>query len=178
MRWRLIGWGVPVVLLLLPLIAGAPWTGSDYATAGALFLVAGLTIELAMRSSRDGAFRAGAGIAVAAAFLLLWVNLAVGFLGDEGNRANLLFVLVIALALAGGMVARFRAAGLARAMFVTAAAQVLVGMVALGAGWATPGRAGLYEVVLGTGLFTALWLAASWLFARSARGRGVTAHPG
>ena len=28
--WRIIGWSIPIVLLLLPLVAGAPWTLSDF----------------------------------------------------------------------------------------------------------------------------------------------------
>ena len=34
--WRLIGWSVPVVLLLVPLVAGFPWTPSDYVIMGVL----------------------------------------------------------------------------------------------------------------------------------------------
>ena len=44
---RLMGWSIPVLLLLVPFAAGAPWTPSDYVVAGALFTIVGLGIELA-----------------------------------------------------------------------------------------------------------------------------------
>lgn len=166
--WRILGWGAAGTLLLLPLLAGAPWTGSDYVVMAFLLGGAGLTLELATRASGDGFYRAGAGLAVAAAFLLLWVNGAVGFLGDEDNPANLMFLGVLAIALAGAFVAQFRPAGMARAMFATAMAQLLVGVVALAAGLGSPGYAGLYEVVLGTSVFGGLWLISGGLFRKAA----------
>ena len=169
--WRIVGWSIPVLLLLLPLVSGAPWTLSDFVTAGAMLIAVGLALELALHASRDLSYRAGAAAAVAAIFLLIWVNVGIGFLGSEDNPANLIFGAVLAVALLGASLAHFRAAGMARAMYATAACQVVVGLVALAAGWAAPGRAGIYEVVMGTGLFTGLWLASGWLFARSARGQ-------
>jgi len=105
---------------------------------------------------------------VAAAFLLVWVNLAVGFLGDEGNPANLMFLGVIAIAIFGAIVARARAAGMSNAMLIAAGAQVLAGATGLATGWASPGSEGIYEVVLGTGLFTPMWLLSAWLFRKAA----------
>jgi hypothetical protein len=167
--WRIIGWSIPILLLLLPLIAGAPWTLSDFVLMGLMFLVAGIGVEWAVRASGDTAFRLGAGTAIATAFLLIWVNLAVGFLGDEGNPANLMFAAVLSVAFGGGFLAHFRASGLARAMVAAAACQLVVGIVALVAGWASPGRAGLYEVVMGTSLFAGMWLVSAGLFATAAR---------
>ena len=131
--------------------------------------VVGATVELAVRVSSDGRYRAGAALAVVTGFALVWVNLAVGFLGDEGNRANLIFLAVLAVAVAGAAVARTRPAGMARAMLATAAAQIAVGIVALVAGWASPGRTGIDEVALGTALFAALWLVAAALFRAGGR---------
>lgn len=166
--WRILGWGAASIVLLLPLLAGAPWTGSDYVVMGALLGGAGLLLELATRVSGDRFFRAGAGAAIAAVFLLLWVNGAVGFLGDEDNPANLMFLGVLAVALSGAILARFRAAGMAHAMFATAAAQLLVGIVALAAGLGSPGYDGIYEAVMGTSVFTGLWLLSAGLFRKSA----------
>ena len=167
--WRIVGWGGVAFLLLLPLVTGAPWTLSDFIAAGAMLGGAGLLVELAVRASLDPAYRAGAGLAVAAIFLLIWVNGAVGFLGDEDNPANLVFIGVIAIAALGALLAGFQPLGMARAMFAAAAAQVAVGIAALAAGWGSPGYAGVYEIVLGTSLFTLLWLTSATLFLKAAR---------
>lgn len=166
--WRIVGWGAVALILLVPLVTGAPWTLFDYVVAGALLGGAGLVLELVVRASGSLFYRAGAGLAVAAAFLLVWVNGAVGFLGNEDNPANLMFAGVIAVAVLGSALSGFRATGMAWAMFAAAAAQAAVGVTALAMGWTSPGDAGLYEVVMGTSVFGALWLISGGLFRKAA----------
>ncbi|HRJ63648.1 hypothetical protein [Brevundimonas sp. UBA2416] len=166
--WRRIGWGAAALILLLPLITGAPWTLFDYIVAGALLGGAGLVLELVVWASGSLAYRAGAGLALAAAFLLIWVNGAVGFLGNEDNPANLMFAGVIAVAVLGSVIAGFKAKGMAWAMSAAAAAQVSVGVIALARGWTSPGNAGLYEVVMGTSVFSAMWILSGGLFRTAA----------
>ena len=163
------GWGGVAFILLLPLITGAPWTLSDYVAMGVMLGITGLLVELSVRASGDAAYRAGALVAVVAGFLLVWVNLAVGFLGSEDNPANMLFGGVIVTALLGAIIARFRPAGMASAMFVATGVQLLVGVAALVGGLGSAGPQGLYEAVMGTTVFGALWLIAGWLFSKSAR---------
>ena len=173
-RWRIASWGMAALLLLLPLLAmqvsdEVMWSAGDFIVFGVMLAVAGGMVELAARRSGNGFYRAAAGVAVAASFLLLWVNLAVGILGSEHNDANLMFAGVIAIAVGGSIMARFRPAGMTRAMIAAAVAQALVGIVALAAGLASPGPAGVYEVVVGTSLFGGLWLASAWLFSKAAK---------
>jgi len=170
------------MLLLLPLAAmqftqEVAWGAPDFIVLGSMLAAACLTVELAAWATGNSAYRAAVGVAVAAAFLLIWVNLAVGFLGSEDNDANLIFGGVLAVAIAGAIVARFQAAGMAKAMSA-AAAQILVGIVALAAGWASAGPDGLYEVGIGSGFFAALWLLSAWLFQRAAREQGVASSHG
>lgn len=166
--WRIFGWGGVALILLLPLVTRAPWTLFDFIAAGVLLGGAGLVLELVMRASGSLAYRAGTCLAVAAAVLLVWVNGAVGFLGNESNPANLMFAGVIAIAVVGSVIAGFKAMGMAWAMFAAAAAQVSVGAIALAQGWSSPGNAGLYEVVMGTSVFGALWLISGGLFRKAA----------
>ena len=119
-RWRLFGWGSAALLLLHPLVAmqfieGVAWDESDFILFGAMLLAAGGTLELATRISRSNAYRAAIGIAIAASFLLVWINLAVGIIGTENEPANLMFGGVIAVAITGAIIARLRPDGMARA---------------------------------------------------------------
>ncbi|CAA9482774.1 MAG: hypothetical protein AVDCRST_MAG39-369 [uncultured Sphingomonadaceae bacterium] len=169
---RLAVWGGAGLLLLLPAVAmrftaEVNWDETDFLVMGALLLFACGGYELAARMPGGRSYRAGAGAAIVAAFLLVWVNLAVGFLGGEGNPANLLFAGVIAVAIVGAVAARGRPAGMARAMTAAAVAQALVGAAALTFGLGSPGGQGLYEVALGTTLFGGLWLLSAWLFRRA-----------
>jgi hypothetical protein len=167
--WRLIGWGGAATLLLIPFLANAPWTPSDYAFAGAVFAVIGGMFELAVRRSGDLWYRGGVAVALATAFLLVWINGAVGIIGDEGNPANLMFLGVIAVAALGAIAARFEAAGMARAMIMAALAEMVVGGIALA------NRLGASEppfypgVLILIGFFALTWLLSAWLFRQAAR---------
>jgi len=168
-RLRKIVWGAAAILLLLPLVAmqftdQVAWTGVDFAVFGVMLAITGAGIELTLRVTDRAAYRAGACIALAAAFFLVWVNGAVGIIGNENNPANLMYGGVLAVAVLGAMVARFRPPGLARAMVAAAIAQVLVLAVAL---FAVPGAEGPkwpLDAIFLTVFFVALWLVAAWLF--------------
>lgn len=174
-RWRAAGWGAAATLMLLPLLAmqltpKVDWDGFDFAVLGTFLVGAGLAFELAAHRTGDVAYRAGVAVALAATFGLIWVNGAVGLIGSEDNPANLLFYGVLAVAGAGALVARLRAPGMARALMVTAFAQVLA---ALAAGSTTVGATtSLRDVAISTALFTPMWLMAAWLFRRAARELG------
>ena len=173
-NWRVIGWGGAAALLALPFVAmragadGVDWSGSDFVVFGTMLLLAGLGLEFLVRRAGNAAYRIGAGLAVLAAFLLVWVNLAVGFLCSENNIANLMFLAVLAVLIVGGMIVRFRPDGMAHVLLATAATQALVGVIGLVGGFASPGSEGVYEVVMGTTLFGGLWLLSAWAFSRAA----------
>lgn len=162
--WRIVGWGGLAVILSLPLIFKFPWTLSDFVFAGVFLGGAGLIVELICWASSSLSYRLGGLIALLATVGLVWVNGAVGFLGDEDNPANLMFLEVIAIAVVGSVIVRFRAAGLAKVMATAALAQLVVGIVGYAAGWASPGLAGLTEVAMGTVLFGSMWLVSAGLF--------------
>jgi hypothetical protein len=172
-RWRIAAWGTAAALILLPLFAmqvtdEVNWDETDFAFAGALILGTGVTYELAVRMTRKSAYRAAVGVALAAAFILVWVNAAVGIIGSEDDNANLMYGGVLAVGIVGAVVARFQPDGMARALVVTALAQALVAAIALVAGLGSPGS-GPLEIVPLNGFFAALWLISAWLFRKAAR---------
>ena len=166
--WRIVGWGALALLLSLPLILRFPWTLSDFVFAGIILGGAGVIVEIIVRASSSLAYRLAGLLALLASVGLVWVNGAVGFLGDEDNLANLIFLGVIAIAVVGSVIVRFKAAGLGRVLFTTAAAQILAGAIGYLAGWASPGDAGIFEVVMGTTLFGSMWLVSGGLFRMAA----------
>jgi hypothetical protein len=160
-------------LLAIPLLAmhftsEVVWTLSDFIIAGGLLFGAGLAYVLVARMGSNGNYRLGAGLAVAAGLLLIWGNLAVGFIGSEDNPANLLYGAVLAVALVGAGAARLRPRGLARAMFAAALTQVLVPLVAMLI-WQPEVNLGLVQVLGLNTAFAGLWAGAGWLFRRAAR---------
>ncbi|UFX09666.1 hypothetical protein [Sinorhizobium meliloti] len=171
--WRRAAWGAAAALMLLPLLVmqvteEVAWDLADFAIFAAMLISAGGVYELSARFSASSAYRAAIGLALATAFLLTWVNLAVGIVGTEDDPANLLYGGVLAVGIISAFIARFRPAGMARAFFATALAQALVAAVAVAAGMGYPASPPL-EILAVNALFAMLWLASASLFRKAAR---------
>jgi hypothetical protein len=179
-RWgrspgRLLLWAIPTVLLITPAVMmlqaaeGWRWSPSDFVFAAVLLYGTTGLIDLAIRKGGTLAYRFGAALAVLVSFLLVWVNGAVGVIGDEGNPANLMFIAIILVALAGSALARFAAKGMARAMLLACLLTAAIAAAAPVFGWGAaepPGTLGLTMLIGG---FAALWGLSAALFAKAAR---------
>ena len=100
-RWRIGAWTGAALILLLPLAAmqltdEVNWGRADFAAFGAMLLAVGGIFEAAARTTANAAYRAASGIALATAFVLVWMILAVGIIGSEDNPANMMFGGVLA----------------------------------------------------------------------------------
>ncbi|TGE07635.1 hypothetical protein [Hymenobacter fodinae] len=164
------------LLLLIPLAAklfvpGMLWSPGDFLAAGIMLFGAGLTFVLISRMGDNTAYKLAAGVGVAAGLLLLWANLAVGLVGSEDNPANLLYLAVLAVALIGSFVARFRPRGMSNVMFAASLTYIVVTAIALFV-WKPTGAAvepnvHLLNVLVANGAFAAIWAVSGWLFRRA-----------
>ena len=145
------------------------WDVADFVVFFAMLAGAGGAYRVASRRSSGATYRVATGLALATAFLLLWVNGAVGIIGDENNDANLMYFGVLAVALAGALLVRLQPAGMAWTMFATAVAQGLVAGIALLAAPEPAGPAWPADVLVLTAFFAALWLLSARLFQVAAR---------
>jgi hypothetical protein len=171
-RWRVTAWAAAALVLLVPLVAmeftpEVNWNAGDFLFAGSLLLGVGVPLELAVRKTRNTAYRVAVGLALVAAFLLVWLNGAVGIIGSEDNEANVMYAGVLAVALGGSLIALFRAGGMARAMTATAVAQALVAVAALVIQWGYPWSE-LIKTLAANGFFFALFVASARLFREAA----------
>jgi hypothetical protein len=178
-RWRIAALAAVVALILLiPLVAMQfsdewNWDLFDFAFAGTVLFGAGLAYELVAKRGGTAAYRAAVGVAVATALVLVWVNAAVGIIGDD-ESVNFMYFGVLAIGIVGALIARLEPSGMARALFVMAIAQMLVPLIVL----AIPNlRASLMEPpgVIGVfglnAFFATLWIGSAWLFRKAARAR-------
>lgn len=172
--WMTAMWLGIAGLLAAPAIAmrfgdEVQWTTFDFVFAGVVLIGAGLVVELTRARMKNVAYRAGVCTAVLAAVLLIWVTGAVGIIASEAHPGNALYLGVLGVAALGSLVGRMRAGGTALAMFAAAAVQAAIGVVALALGWGAGEPMAPWDVIGATGMFTALWLAAGWLFLTAAR---------
>jgi hypothetical protein len=165
-RWVLITaavLAVPAVLMAFNLAIpdpgsatqdGVNWGPMDFAVMGVLVFGSGLLFEYASSRARSTPHRAAVAIAVLAGFGLIWVNLAVGFMDVE--NANLMYVLVLFVALIGAAIGRFEPRHAAMAMFATAAAHAVVAVIGL--------VANLGPTLLADAFWIAGWIVSGLLF--------------
>ena len=158
------------LLLLVPFVAmqfthEVVWSLFDFMVAGALLFGTGLAYELVASRAGNLAHKAAIGLAVGAALLLIWVNLAVGIIGSEDNPANLMYLAVLAVGFIGATIARLAPRGMARTLFAMALAQALIAVITLVAGFTT--GAALTKTSFVNAFFIALWLGSGLLFRRA-----------
>ncbi|MFL9842204.1 hypothetical protein ABS767_14625 [Sphingomonas sp. ST-64] len=168
-RLRLLGWGTIAALLIAPAIAmqftgEVHWSPGDFVVAALMLGSVGLAMELAVRAFPNTAYRAGVALALAAGFLTIWINLAVGIVGNENNPVNALFFIAPLAVIGGGIVGAFRPRALARAAALAALVQVGVMLFI----WLT-GRGFPIGVTV---FFATLYLIAAALFRQAAQPGG------
>ncbi|AYA36837.1 hypothetical protein D3Y59_07065 [Hymenobacter oligotrophus] len=154
------------LLLLIPFVAmrfntGVNWTLSDFVIAGALIFTTGLVGMAVLSQQNNLLYRLAGGLAVAAGFLSLWANLAVGIIGGGPNVANLMFAGVFLTVFIGSASARLQPQGMAKTMFAAAGVQFLVPVLALLIGQSGPVDT---EGMAANMIFGAMWAGSGWLF--------------
>ena len=166
--WRVAAWSAAACLMALPVgvqLASGDfgWTLGDFIFVAVVLLAGCFLFDLAARKSPNLSYLLGAAAALAAGFGLIVVNGAVGLVGSEDEAHNLVFLVVVLVAIGGAVAARGRPEGMARAMTAAALAHIAVSAALLvQAGGRSDGDP-LMEVV-GLSVFAAVWLASAWLF--------------
>ncbi len=144
------------------------WDTLDYAVFIALLAGVAIIGTLAVRKTDNTACRFAVGVALVAAFFLVWINGAVGIIGDENNDANMMYFGVLAIPIFGVIITRFQPRGMARALFLTALAQVTVAVIALLVGLGSTAPIWPRDILMLSGFFATLWLISAWLFHKAA----------
>jgi hypothetical protein len=162
-----------VAILMIPFVGMRisndwNWSLFDFIVMGALIFGTGLAYVLISRKGGTTAYRFAVGTALAAAFLLVWINLAVGVIGSEDNPANLMYFGVLAIGFIGAIIAELRPQGLARVLFAMALAQALVPVIALII-WRPQVTSGVAGVLTLNGFFVVLFVGSALLFRAAAR---------
>lgn len=151
------------------------WHPIAFVVVGLLFFAVGMIFQLLTRHSGSWAYRAAVGIACTATFGLMWGSLVQW--ADVTRFAAFYFVVPV-VEVVGAAFARLRPAGMARALFVTAAVEMLlvtVGLLLLlreapdATTWTPPEVRGFAGNVVNALMFAG----AGFLFRRSARSQSA-----
>ncbi len=149
--------------LVGPLVGRSALEHARFVFMGTLLFGTGLTYELVAKRAGTIAYRAAVGIACVTGLLLVWVNAAVGIIGDE-DLANAMYLGVLVVGFVGACIARFQARGMSRALFATAVAQALVPVIAMTWVPESDFAPGVWPVMGLNAVFVALWVVSGLLF--------------
>jgi hypothetical protein len=165
--------GTAFILLLLLFVSllsdEVVWGLADFVFIGALLVGTGLTIELATRKTGNFSYRAAVVIAVVTAFILVWVNAAVGIIGTEDEFVNLMYIGVLGVGFIGAFIARFKPHGMSRVMFAMTLALMLIAVIALITGMHQLPGSSVLEILIANGFFAAPFVGSALLFRKAAR---------
>lgn len=168
---RLMAWLVVIALLLcIPLVAmqftnDVQWSPLDFVFMSVLLFGTTVAYEL-VASQGKGVYRIAVAIAVLTSFVLIWVNAAVGIIGD--GPVNLMYLGVIAVGFFGTILSFLKPRGMALTAFAMAFAQALVPVIAIifwpppAISWA-PGVTGVFTL---NAVFVVLFVGSGLLFQR------------
>jgi hypothetical protein len=152
-----------LAVLMVPLVAsqvveGWNWPAGTFVFVYVLFFGTGMAYALIARKMNAWPYKAGVGVALVAGFALGWSNMVQ--VADSENPANLVYYSVLAVGGVGAWLARLKAPGLARTLFVMAATLALIAVI-LPSG-APPDMA--RRMAIGHGVYVALFTASGLLF--------------
>lgn len=152
--------------LMVPLVAsqvveGWNWPPGAFVRVYVLFFVTGMVFALAARRMDVWPYKAAVGVALAAGFALGWSNMV--HVADTGNLANLWYYSVLVVGVAGAVLSRLKAPGLARTLFVMAALLALISVLVPSGAPPDVAR----RMAIGHGVYVALFTAAGVMFRRA-----------
>ena len=126
-----------VLILSIPLLRSLFASGWDWdvrvfllvGAVGTVLFSIGLACQMVIRNLGTTVYRVAVGVALVTTFVLVWGNFIQA--ADDVNPAAMMYLVVPIVGIIGAAAARFQPNGMARALFVTALAQVLVLAIAL-----------------------------------------------
>jgi hypothetical protein len=173
---------VPSCILIIPATAmllkaeGWAWNTADFVIVWIVVASAMAAYRLVATKAPNRTYRVATGVAVIAGVILMWINGAVGLIGNENNPANLMYGGVLAVGLLGAAIARLRPLGMAWALLATAFAQFLVPVIAVII-WRPDFSPGVVQVFILNFCFVLLFAGSALLFRRSATSPYETSLP-
>lgn len=167
---------ITALILSVPLLRSLFVSGWDWdvrvflvvGAVGTLLFSMGLVCQMVLRKIGTTVYRVAAGVALVAAFGLVWGNFVQA--ADDVNPAAMTYLSVPLVEILGAAIARFRPAGMARALFVTALAQALVlaAVLLVRNPVVTPWTAAVLRGFGGNAVFFMLFVGSALLFRKAA----------
>ena len=170
-----------MLILSIPLLRSLFVSGWDWdvrvfllvGAVGTILFSMGLACQMVIRNLGTTVYRVAVGVALVAAFLLVWGNFVQA--ADDVNPAAMMYLSVPLVGIIAAAMARFRSDGMARALFVTALAQAVVLAIVLSrnppvTSWTAP----VWRGFGGNAVNFMLFVGSALLFRKAGRGESAS----
>jgi peptidoglycan/LPS O-acetylase OafA/YrhL len=124
---------------------------------------------LSRRYGGHTGYRLGLVLSLLTLFLVVWVNLAVGIVGEPDHPANLMYMGLSVVVVAGALIVRFTPEGLARLLRAAAALQALVALATIAFGFGRGEPIWPWGLLAFNAVLFVLWWSSGAAFRRVAR---------
>lgn len=165
---------ITALLLIIPIIGsmtveGWNWDTFDFVFAYVVFFMTFFAIEMVVKHSKNGTFRMAVAVQVVTMLALLWINGAVGIIGNEGNVVNVWYLAIIALGFLGPLLTRMKGNAMSYVLFTMAVIQMAIPTVAAivfrPIAAEPPGVIGIFFL---NGFFALAWVASGLMYRNAA----------
>jgi len=158
---------ISIPLIAMQFSAEVNWDILDFAIAWSLIFAVGFTFQIVSNKVKNSAYKIATGLAAFASLAILWVNGAVGIIGNESNPLNLMFAGVLLMVILGSFIAKLEAQAMSRVMISTAVTQVSISFAAFSIYIVDNPGAPFSGVLNITLLFTVIWLLSALFYRRA-----------
>ncbi len=108
-------------------------------------------------------------LALITAFILIWVNLAVGIIGSPDNNANLMFFAILLIGMLGAIKVRFQSIGMSYVMLLLSLSLILIAAIDMIFRLGFQGPIWPFDTIGASCLLALLWFGSALLFRRAAQ---------
>ncbi len=144
---------------------GWNWSPGDFIFAFVLIFGTGMAYQILLKKvPGNWVYKAAAGIALLTGFALIWINAAVGIVGE--GPINMLYVVAVLIGISLSLSGRLEPTGMSRALFSTAFVVALIPFIALIIGMPdfSPGTLRVFFL---NSVFVLLFISSGILFRRA-----------
>lgn len=133
-------------------------------------ILIGIVIAVISTWKNRTGIRPALGLSLFTSFLIVWMNAAVGIIGSEDNRINIIYYGLVSFSIIWVMIENYTLLGFARSMFASMIVTVLLGVsVMIAAGMNGVSLIGLIQIAVLNGIFAVLYGISALLFRKSAQ---------
>lgn len=162
-------------LLLIPAIGnqtieGWNWSLFDFVWAGAMIAGVQFAYHAFAKKINHHTYKMAAALGLGATFILLWINAAVGIVGDDDGINMIFFLSIVITFIVGSLISKGSPRGMAKTLYALAGVTILIPTAGFILSRAVYGKSPeMIKIYALCGMFALLFIGSGLLFRKAAK---------